>query len=219
MRQDADGYARSCEALADAPPAAVERIEAPALLVTGDEDTVAPPQAVRAMAERLHTRQHARGSAAALRPLDADRAARRMRCASCATSWRRNAETRAELAMADVLFTNVRIFDGCGDQPYSGDVLVQGNRISRVVRTGYGARGTSPVIGAQVVDGAGAFLMPGMVEAHTHFSWNNQPRLDAIQRMPPEEHILWCAEVAKLYLDMGWTCASAPPPPSLGSTW
>ena len=36
-----------------------------------------------------------------------------------------------------------------------------------------------------------------MVEAHTHFSWNDQPSLDAIQRMPPEEHILWCAEVAK----------------------
>ena len=38
MRQDPAGYARSCEALADAQPAAVERIEVPALLVTGDED-------------------------------------------------------------------------------------------------------------------------------------------------------------------------------------
>jgi pimeloyl-ACP methyl ester carboxylesterase len=53
MRQDPAGYARSCDALADAQPAAVERIEAPALLVTGDEDAVAPPQAVRAMAERM----------------------------------------------------------------------------------------------------------------------------------------------------------------------
>jgi 3-oxoadipate enol-lactonase len=53
MRQDPAGYARTCEALADAQPAAVERIEAPALLVTGDEDAVAPPQAVRAMAERM----------------------------------------------------------------------------------------------------------------------------------------------------------------------
>jgi 3-oxoadipate enol-lactonase len=53
MRQDADGYARNCEALADAKAAAVERIEAGTLLVTGDEDSVAPPQAVRAMAERL----------------------------------------------------------------------------------------------------------------------------------------------------------------------
>lgn len=60
MRQDPDAYARSCEALADAKPAALERIEAPALLVTGDEDTVAPPQAVRAMAERL---AHVRGGA------------------------------------------------------------------------------------------------------------------------------------------------------------
>jgi 3-oxoadipate enol-lactonase len=53
MRQDAEGYARSCEALADAKAAPVEHITAPTLLVTGDEDSVAPPQAVRAMAERL----------------------------------------------------------------------------------------------------------------------------------------------------------------------
>jgi 3-oxoadipate enol-lactonase len=54
MRQDPDGYARSCLALAEAPGAPVEQIEAPVLLVTGDEDVVAPPQAVRAMAEKLH---------------------------------------------------------------------------------------------------------------------------------------------------------------------
>ncbi|MBS0447385.1 MAG: amidohydrolase family protein [Proteobacteria bacterium] len=111
--------------------------------------------------------------------------------------------------MANVLFTNVRVFDGGGDLPFTGDVLVQGNRIARVTRSGYGAPRV-PVLGATVVDGAGAFLMPGMVEAHTHFSWNDQPSLDAIQRMPPEEHILWCAEVAKRYLDMGWTsCVGA----------
>jgi len=111
--------------------------------------------------------------------------------------------------MADVLFTNVRIFDGGGEAPFMGEVLVQGDKISRVVRSGHGMR-AAPVGGAQVVDGAGAFLMPGMVEAHTHFSWNDQPTLDAIQRMPPEEHILWCAEVARKYLDMGWTsCVGA----------
>ena len=36
--------------------------------------------------------------------------------------------------MASVLFTNVRILDGTGAQPYPGEVLVQGNRISRVGR-------------------------------------------------------------------------------------
>ena len=54
MRQDGEAYARSCEVLAGAQAAAVERIEAPVLLVTGDEDAVAPPQAVRAMADKLH---------------------------------------------------------------------------------------------------------------------------------------------------------------------
>ncbi|MDP3084776.1 MAG: amidohydrolase family protein, partial [Rubrivivax sp.] len=111
--------------------------------------------------------------------------------------------------MADVLFTNVRVFDGGGEAPFDGEVLVSGNRISRVTRSAYGQR--SPALaGAQTIDGGGAFLMPGMVEAHTHFSWNDQPSLDAIQRMPPEEHILWCAEVAERYLDMGWTsCVGA----------
>ena len=54
MRQDGEAYARTCEALADAQPAALDRIGVPVLLVTGDEDGVAPPQAVRALAERLH---------------------------------------------------------------------------------------------------------------------------------------------------------------------
>ena len=111
--------------------------------------------------------------------------------------------------MADIHFTNVRIFDGGGEQPFMGELLVAGNRISRVVKTGFGQHSVG-VAGATLIDGGGAFLMPGMVEAHTHFSWNDQPSLDAIQRMPPEEHILWCAEVAKRYLDMGWTsCVGA----------
>lgn len=111
--------------------------------------------------------------------------------------------------MTDVLFTNVRVFDGGGETPFTGEVLVQGNRIARVTQSSAGAR-SQLVFGAKVVDGAGAFLMPGMIEAHTHFSWNDQPNLESIQRMPPEEHILWCAQVAEKYLDMGWTsCVGA----------
>jgi pimeloyl-ACP methyl ester carboxylesterase len=53
MRSDADAYARSCEALADAQVARLEEVRAPVLLVTGDEDAVAPPQAMRALAARL----------------------------------------------------------------------------------------------------------------------------------------------------------------------
>ena len=60
MRQDPDGYARSCDALAEAGAAAVERIAAPVLLDTGDEDGVAPPQQVRAFAEKLHSAKSSR---------------------------------------------------------------------------------------------------------------------------------------------------------------
>ncbi len=108
--------------------------------------------------------------------------------------------------MADTLFTNVRILDGTGTNPYSGSVLVQGNRIRQV---GRGSAAISPV-GATVIDGAGATLMPGMCEAHTHFSWNDAATLAAIQTMPLEEHVLWCAKVAKKYLEAGFTsCVGA----------
>src|SRR6266478_1261413 len=108
--------------------------------------------------------------------------------------------------MSSVLFTNVRVLDGTGAQPYPGEVLVQGNRISRV---GRGPR-SLPTAGVTVIDGAGATLMPGMVEAHTHFSWNDAANLSDLQRLPLEEHVLWSASVAKRYLEAGWTsCVGA----------
>jgi len=60
MRQEGEAYGRNCHALADAQSAEVERINVPVLLVTGDEDGVAPPQAVRTMAERLHAARSTR---------------------------------------------------------------------------------------------------------------------------------------------------------------
>lgn len=53
MRQSPQGYAQSCLALASAQAAAIERIEVPTLLVTGDQDGVAPVTAVREMAARI----------------------------------------------------------------------------------------------------------------------------------------------------------------------
>jgi imidazolonepropionase-like amidohydrolase len=104
--------------------------------------------------------------------------------------------------MGDILFSNVRILDGTGaNAPYSGSVLVSGNRIKQV------GRSVAPIApgNATVIDGMGATLMPGMTEAHTHFSWNDAATLSAIQAMPLEEHVLWCAKVAKRYLEAGFT--------------
>lgn len=53
MRQSPEGYAQSCEALAQAQAADVERIAVPTLLVTGDQDAVAPVAPVQALAARI----------------------------------------------------------------------------------------------------------------------------------------------------------------------
>ena len=67
-----------------------------------------------------------------------------------------------------------------------------------------------PTAGVTSIDAAGATLMPGMTRRTRTFAWNDQPGLNAIQRMPTEEHILWCAHIAKRYLDMGFTsCVGA----------
>jgi pimeloyl-ACP methyl ester carboxylesterase len=53
MRQDAEGYARACEALADAAPPDVAPIKCPALLLTGDEDPIATATGARAIARQM----------------------------------------------------------------------------------------------------------------------------------------------------------------------
>jgi pimeloyl-ACP methyl ester carboxylesterase len=53
MRQDPEGYAQSCEALAAAEPAEIAHIACPTLLVTGEEDPIGTPSGTRMMAERI----------------------------------------------------------------------------------------------------------------------------------------------------------------------
>lgn len=103
-----------------------------------------------------------------------------------------------------ITFTNVRILDGSGEPPYPGEVTVQGNRIKSVSRAGTGF-GWSSGGGGGRIDGRGMTLMPGLIDAHLHLSWNNAPGIDEIQMMPPEEHILSCVEMARLMLDAGFT--------------
>jgi pimeloyl-ACP methyl ester carboxylesterase len=53
MRQDAQAYGNSCLALADAQSADLESIKVPTLLITGDEDGVAPPSNVQELSKRV----------------------------------------------------------------------------------------------------------------------------------------------------------------------
>jgi len=103
----------------------------------------------------------------------------------------------------DLTFTNVRILDGTGEPPYSGDVTISGQRIKAICRSGAGFH-----FGAgsgQRIDCQGMTLMPGLVDAHLHLSWNNAPGINPIQMMPLEEHVLNCVEMAKIVLDAGFT--------------
>ena len=105
-----------------------------------------------------------------------------------------------------VLFTNVRIFDSSGSDPFDGEVLVRGNRIA-AVRPG---AGDLPRDGVRVIDGQGKFLMSGLCDAHTHFSWVNSADLPGLGTMGVEEHTLLCARSAQTYIDSGYTmCVGA----------
>jgi 3-oxoadipate enol-lactonase len=53
MAQPPEGYARNCEALAEAHGADLGRIACPTLLITGDQDRTAPPDTGRAMASAI----------------------------------------------------------------------------------------------------------------------------------------------------------------------
>jgi imidazolonepropionase-like amidohydrolase len=108
--------------------------------------------------------------------------------------------------MAGLLFTNVRIIDGLEAEAFAGEVLVAGEHIEAVAR----APERLPRGDAEVIDGGGRTLMPGLVEAHAHLSFANARDLFDLVRIPVEEHVLITLESAKLLLDQGFTgCFSA----------
>jgi imidazolonepropionase-like amidohydrolase len=104
--------------------------------------------------------------------------------------------------MVAKLFVNVLIFDGSGADPRPGEVMVEDQRITRVV---YGASRLSREGGIETIDGEGACLMPGLVEPHGHLSYTNVSALTDLGDLPPEEHVLKTMHNAKLLLDCGFT--------------
>ena len=99
------------------------------------------------------------------------------------------------------LFTNVRVIDGTGEKPFAGEVLVNGNRIAAVARAPQSIEATD----ANVIDGNGATLMPGLTDAHAHLSFLNAASLEDLTKLTAEAHVLETAKVARLLLDHGYT--------------
>lgn len=101
-----------------------------------------------------------------------------------------------------ILFKNVRILDSTGQPPYNGDVLIEGERIIAVGES----IDASTARGALIIDGEGKkTLMSGLMDAHTHLSWNNATDLDGLTSLKLEEHVLHTAHSAKTFLDCGYT--------------
>lgn len=102
--------------------------------------------------------------------------------------------------MGTMLIKNVKIIDGSGAPPFSGEVLIRGNRIA-AVKAGGGIEAGE----ASMVDGGGQTLMPGLIEAHAHISFCDTSSLEALGDIPPEEHTLETMKYARKMLDQGFT--------------
>ena len=64
---------------------------------------------------------------------------------------------------ADLLFTNVELYDGTGAPPFMADVAVKDDKIIQVAPAG-----TLKYTDCTVVDGHGKALAPGFIDVHTH---------------------------------------------------
>ncbi len=108
--------------------------------------------------------------------------------------------------MSATLFRNVSILDCTGAPAFAGSVLVEGNTIAAVVP----AAVLLAAGNARVIDGQGATLMPGLIEAHSHLSFTDVAQSVELGFIPPEEHTLRTAQNARRMLDAGFTsCFSA----------
>ena len=69
------------------------------------------------------------------------------------------------LNMEKTLIKNAKIYDGSGESPFIGDVLIEGERIVRL------AASIPAESEFQVVDLNGLSLAPGFIDAHSHNDW------------------------------------------------
>jgi imidazolonepropionase-like amidohydrolase len=106
--------------------------------------------------------------------------------------------------MSAILFRNVQIWDGDNDDRYPGEVVVEGNRIRKVAK---GKNQIASETAAEVIDGGGMTLMPGMVEGHCHLSFVGPHRNQDLGEIPPEEHLLRTCRNATYILNCGFTSA------------
>ncbi|KAI8655266.1 Amidohydro-rel domain-containing protein [Fusarium keratoplasticum] len=102
-----------------------------------------------------------------------------------------------------ILFTNVKILDSTGREPYIGDVLIEGEKIAAVGQIpNKDELERDPLV--RVFEGRGRTLMSGLGDGHTHFTWNGGD-LNRLGELDVEEHVLLTIKSAQCFLDSGYT--------------
>jgi imidazolonepropionase-like amidohydrolase len=102
-----------------------------------------------------------------------------------------------------LLIDNAKVWDGTGGAAFAGKVLVEDERIVAVAPQAEALDAS----GAERIDAAGQFLMPGMVEGHAHLSFVDTPRGTWLGELPPEDHAFLTMDAARRMLGAGFTSA------------
>ena len=107
-----------------------------------------------------------------------------------------------DVPATEVVFTNVRVFDGTADKLSAPTtVVVRGNVIAAI-----GADAKASSAAATVIDGRGQTLMPGMIDNHVHMMFNSlSPAAMAAPDMSLEKVMALSAEQSRAMLLRGFT--------------
>jgi imidazolonepropionase-like amidohydrolase len=116
-----------------------------------------------------------------------------------------------------IVISNGTLIDGTGNPPARSDaIVIQGNRIKSTGRLPGDVK-LEDRDNVEVIDASGQWIMPGLIDAHTHLSYGN-PKVPGESRgrgtTRPEFNTLRAARNAQQVLRSGVTSISVP-----GGTW
>ncbi|MEH6651842.1 MAG: amidohydrolase family protein [Motiliproteus sp.] len=106
----------------------------------------------------------------------------------------------ADTAPQQILFKNVNIFDGKSDKLIQGKEVLIENKFIKAVGSGLAVSAN-----AEVIDGGGRTLTPGLIENHAHLMLMG-PSLPAMEGMVTwEDFAIHGTKMAEMYLMQGFT--------------
>ncbi|MGI9329593.1 MAG: amidohydrolase family protein, partial [Gammaproteobacteria bacterium] len=99
---------------------------------------------------------------------------------------------------APLFIQNVQVWDGTADSSVAGlDVLIEDGLITSITSA------QAPPENAELIDGGGRVLIPGIIDAHSHIAIPLGPK--ALRQEDPGYVAALSTRAARLYLMRGWT--------------